>query len=113
MSNYLAVPMMIDKHSFGLRGNHLRICREEYDLVADDVAKLLTKIFSMDRNLGAKPEASANVVVVDENEMTNIMSGFPTLQCMSWETVSSYVCTLLKGDSACHYLDVVQQWGCR
>jgi hypothetical protein len=111
MVNYLAVPMMIDKHSFGLRGNYLRICRKEYDLIAEDVAKLLTKIFSMDRNLGAKPEASADVVLLDENEMTNIMCGFPTLQGLSWETASSYVCTLLKGDSACHYLDVVQEMG--
>lgn len=111
MANYLAVPMMIDKHSFGLRGNHLRICREEYDLIADDVAQLLTKIFSMDQNLGAKPEASKNVVLVDENEMTNILCGFPTLKGLSWETASSYVCTLLKGDSACHYLDVIQQMG--
>lgn len=33
MLNYLAVPMMIDKHTAGLRGNHLRIAHEEYDLV--------------------------------------------------------------------------------
>ena len=73
MLNYLAVPMMIDKHSMGLRGTQLRICREEYDLVASDVAKLLTKIFSMDQNLGASPEKSKHVVLMDENDMTNIM----------------------------------------
>jgi hypothetical protein len=111
MVNYLAVPMMIDKHSFGLRGNHLRICREEYDLIADDVAKLLTMIFSADQNLGAKPKDSAHIILVDENEMTNVLCGFPTLQGLSWETASSYVCCLLKGDSAAHYLDVVQQMG--
>ena len=41
MLNYIAVPAMIDKHTVGLRGNHLKIAHEEYDLVAKDVAKLL------------------------------------------------------------------------
>ena len=111
MSNYLAVPMMIDKHSRGLRGPQLRICREEYDLVANDVSQLLTKIFSMDQNLGASPEASKNVVLMDENEMTNIMCGFPNLKGLSWETCSVYVCVLLNGMAATHYLDVVQECG--
>lgn len=111
MLNYLAVPMMIDKHSMGLRGTQLRICREEYDLVASDVAKLLTKIFSMDRNLGASPEKSKHVVLMDENEMTNIMCGFPNLEGLSWETASCYVCVLLQGDAMTHYLDVVQECG--
>ena len=44
MLNYLAVPMMIDKHTVGLRGNHLRIAHAEYDLVAQDVALLLSLI---------------------------------------------------------------------
>ena len=111
MLNYLAVPMMIDKHSMGLRGTQLRICREEYDLVASDVAKLLTKIFAMDRNLGASPEKSKHVVLMDENEMTNIMCGFPNLEGLSWETASCYVCVLLQGDAMTHYLDVVQECG--
>lgn len=111
MLNYLAVPMMIDKHSMGLRGPQLRICREEYDLVAQDVAKLLTKIFSMDQNLGNSPEKSKNVVLMDENEMTNVMCGFPNLQGLSWETASCYVCVLLIGSSATYYLDVVQEAG--
>ncbi|MBQ1608424.1 MAG: 2-hydroxyacyl-CoA dehydratase, partial [Lachnospiraceae bacterium] len=111
MLNYLAVPMMIDKHSMGLRGPQLRICREEYDLVASDVAKLLTKIFSMDQNLGASPEKSKHVVLMDENEMTNIMCGFPNLEGLSWETASCYVCVLLQGDAMTHYLDVIQECG--
>lgn len=111
MSNYLAVPMMIDKHSMGLRGPALRICREEYDLVADDVAKLLTKIFSYDQNLGASPEKSKHVVLLDENEMTNIMCGFPNLEGLSWETASCYVCVLLQGQSMVHYLDIMQEMG--
>lgn len=111
MVNYLAVPMMIDKHTRGLRGNALRICHEEYDLVASDVAALLDAIFKVDRNLGAKPEASANVVLVDENEMTNILCGFPNLKGRSWETVSCYVCVLLMAESTTHYLDVVQECG--
>ncbi len=111
MVNYLAVPMMIDKHTRGLRGNALRICHEEYDLVAADVAALLDAIFKVDQNLGAKPEDSKDVVLVDENEMTNILCGFPNLKGRSWETVSCYVCVLLMAESTTHYLDVVQECG--
>ncbi|MCF0103902.1 MAG: 2-hydroxyacyl-CoA dehydratase [Eggerthellaceae bacterium] len=111
MVNYLAVPMMIDKHSRGLRNEALRIFRMTYDLVTEDVAKLLTTIFKADRNLGARPEASKRIVLVDENEMTNIMCGFPNLKACSWETVSCYVCVLLIGDSTTHYLDVIQEMG--
>lgn len=111
MLNYLAVPMMIDKHTVGLRGNHLRIAHEEYDLVAKDVALLLTKIFRADRNVGNDEEFSKKIVLVDENEMTHIMCGFPNLQGLSWETVSVYVAVLLQGDSVTHYLDVIQECG--
>ena len=111
MLNYLAVPMMIDKHTVGLRGNHLRIAREEYDLVATDVAALLTNIFRADRNVGNDEEFSKKIVLMDENEMTNIMCGFPNLKGLSWETVSVYVSVLLQGDAVTHYLDVVQECG--
>ena len=33
MSNYLAVPMMVDKFSQGLRGPQLRILHEEFDII--------------------------------------------------------------------------------
>ena len=52
MLNYLAVPMMIDKHTVGLRGEHLRIAHAEYDLVAQDVAQLLNRCFHADRRCG-------------------------------------------------------------
>lgn len=58
MLNYLAVPMMIDKHTAGLRGNHLKIAHEEYDLVAKDVAKLLDTAFRADKNCGNDKELS-------------------------------------------------------
>ena len=32
MANYLAVPMMVDRHTQGLRGEYLRICHIEQDL---------------------------------------------------------------------------------
>ena len=38
MANYLAVPMMLDRHTQGLRGEYLRICHTEQDLVVADVA---------------------------------------------------------------------------
>ena len=111
MLNYLAVPMMIDKHTVGLRGNHLKIAHEEYDLVAKDVAKLLDTAFRADRKCGNDTELSKKIVVLDENEMFTIMCGFPDLKGISWETAAVYVSVLLQGDAVTHYLDVVQEMG--
>lgn len=111
MLNYLAVPMMIDKHTVGLRGNYLRIAHEEYDLVAKDVAQLLTTAFRADRNCGNNKEISKKIVVLDENEMFCIMCGFPNLKAVSWETAAVYVSVLLQGDGVTNYLDVVQEMG--
>ncbi|MDD3402829.1 MAG: 2-hydroxyacyl-CoA dehydratase family protein [Hespellia sp.] len=111
MMNYLAVPMMIDKHTIGLRGNHLRIAHEEYDLVAEDVAMLLENIFRADKNCGNDEEFSKKVVILDENEMAHIMCGFPNLKSLSWEIASVYIPVLLRGDAVTHYLDVIQECG--
>ncbi len=111
MLNYLAVPMMIDKHTVGLRGNHLRIAHAEYDLVAKDVAMLLTNAFRADKYCGNDQKLSKKIVVLDENEMFAIMMGFPNLKSVSWETAAVYVSVLLQGDAVTHYLDVVQEMG--
>ena len=111
MKNYLAVPMMIDRHTQGLRGPQLRICHEEFDLVAEDVALLLTKLFKGDRNVGNDKEFSDKVVLVDENEMTAFMMGFPTLKGLSRETPSAYVSVLLNQHAAERYIDVAQEYG--
>ncbi|MBO4916201.1 MAG: 2-hydroxyacyl-CoA dehydratase, partial [Oscillospiraceae bacterium] len=95
MANYLAVPMMVDRHTQGLRGEYLRICHTEQDLVIDDVAKLLDNLFRGDRRIGNDKEFSKKVVLVDENEMTAVMMGFPTLKVLSRETPSTYVSVLL------------------
>lgn len=52
MSSYLAVPMMVDRHTQGLRGEHLRICHAEQDIIIEDVAKLPDKLFRGDRRIG-------------------------------------------------------------
>ena len=52
MANYLAVPMMVDRHTQGLRDEYLRICHLEQDLVIEDVAKLLDNLFRGDRRIG-------------------------------------------------------------
>ncbi len=52
MSSYLAVPMMVDRHTQGLRGEHLRICHAEQDIIIEDVEKLLNKLFRGDRRIG-------------------------------------------------------------
>ena len=111
MSNYLFVPMMIDRHTVGLRGEQLRIAHAEYDLVAKDVAQLLGDCFRADKRCGNDKKFSKKIVILDENEMFTIMCGFPNLKCVSWETAACYVSVLLNGASMTHYLDVVQQMG--
>lgn len=59
MSSYLAVPMMVDRHTQGLRGEHLRICHAEQDIIIEDVAKLLDKLFRGDRRIGNDTEFSS------------------------------------------------------
>lgn len=111
MKNYLAVPMMVDRHTQGLRGEQLRICHEEFDLVVEDVAKLLENLFKGDRNVGNDKAFSDKVVLVDENEMTAVMMGFPTLKGLSRETPSAYVSVLLNQHAAEKYIDVAQEYG--
>ena len=102
---------MVDKHTQGLRGPYLRMCHLEQDLVVYDVAKLLDNLFRGDRRIGNDEEFSKKVVLVDENEMTAVMMGFPTLKGLSRETPSTYVSVLLNQTAALHYIDVAQEFG--
>ncbi|MCQ2507359.1 MAG: 2-hydroxyacyl-CoA dehydratase family protein, partial [Dorea sp.] len=111
MANYLAVPMMVDRHTQGLRDEYLRICHEEQDLIVKDVAKLLDNLFRGDRRIGNDTEFSKKVVLVDENEMTAVMMGFPTLKGLSRETPSTYVPVLLNQHAVEHYIDLAQEFG--
>ena len=111
MANYLASPMMVDRHMQGLRGAQLRIAHTEFDLVLEDVAKLLDNQFRGDRRIGNDEELSKKVVLMDENEMTAVMMGFPNLKCLSRETPAVYVSVLLNQFAACHYIDVAQEFG--
>ena len=111
MANNLAVPMMVDRHTQGLRDEYLRICHLEQDLIIEDVAKLLDGLFRGDRRIGKDKKFSDKVVLVDENEMTAVMMGFPTLKGLSRETPSTYVSVLLNQHAAEHYIDVAQEYG--
>lgn len=111
MSNYLAVPMMIDRHTAGLRGTHLKIAHTEYDLIAMDAASFLTTLFRADKNCGNDQELSKKIVILDENAMQTIMAGFPNLKIASWELASVYIGGLLRGEGVTHYLDVIQEMG--
>ncbi|MCR5698219.1 MAG: 2-hydroxyacyl-CoA dehydratase family protein [Treponemataceae bacterium] len=111
MANFLAAPMMLDRHTVGLRGPYLRICHTELDLIMDDVCKLLDNIFKADRRIGNNKKLNDKIVLVDENEMTTFMMGFPNLKCLSRETPSIYVSVLLNQMAACHYIDVAQEFG--
>ena len=111
MASYLAVPMMVDRHTQGLRGEHLRICHVEQDLIIEDVAKLLDKLFRGDRRIGNDKAFSDKVVLVDENEMQSLMMGFPTLVPLSREIASTYIPELLNQRATIHYIDVAQEHG--
>lgn len=111
MANYLAAPMMVDRHTQGLRGPQLRIAHTEFDLVMYDVAQLLDKLFQGDRRVGNDKDLSDITVLLDENEMTAVMMGFPDLKGLSRETPSVYVSVLLNQFAACHYIDVAQEYG--
>ena len=111
MANYLASPMMLDRFSQGLRGEHLRIMHEEYDTVFKDIGLLLDKVFRGDKRIGNDKKFSDKVVLVDENEMTAVMMGFKTLKGLSRETISTYVPVLLNQHSMEHYIDVAQLQG--
>lgn len=111
MSNYLAVPMMVDRFSQGLRGPQLRILHEEFDIIVYDVAKLLDGLSRGDRNGHNDEEYSKKVVLLDENEMTTFMMGFPNLKGLSRETPSVYVSVLLNQHAAERYIDTAQEFG--
>ena len=83
----------------------------EQDLIIEDVAKLLDGLFRGDRRIGKDKKFSDKVVLVDENEMTAVMMGFPTLKGLSRETPSTYVSVLLNQHAAEHYIDVAQEYG--
>ena len=92
MANYLAVPHMVDKFTMGLRDEALRIVHTSMDFVVYDVASTMDDIFRGDRRTGNDVEFSKKCVLTDENEMTAVMMGFPTLKCLSRETPSCAKC---------------------
>ncbi len=111
MGNYLAVPMMVDRHTQGLRGEHLRICHAEQDIIIEDVAKLLDKLFRADRRIGNDTEFNKKVVLIDENAMQSVMMGFPGIVPLSREIASTYIPVLLNQRAALHYIDIAQEYG--
>ena len=111
MVNYLAVPMMVDRHTAGLRGNHLRIAHTEYDLVVEDIAKLMQNMFQADKNIGKDEALSKKIVILDENEMSHLLCGFPNLIGLGREIPAVYVNVLLQQDAVCPYIDVAQEYG--
>lgn len=111
MSNYLAVPHMLDKFTLGLRDEPLRIVHTSLDFVVYDVAYTIENIFKGDRRTGNNKEFSDRCVLTDENAMTAFMMGFPTLFAILREVPCMFVADLLTQFSSLHYLDVAQQYG--
>lgn len=111
MLNYLAVPMMFDRMSEGLRGPQLRLLHSEFDLIVKDMIILIGKLFRGDKHVGKDEEFSKKVVLYDENASSAFMMGFPTLEGISREIPTLYVANLVNQHSAERYLDTVQSFG--
>lgn len=111
MVNYLAAPMMIDRLTEGFRGPQLRIAHMQFDLIVKEMALSIQDLFRADRRIGNDKKLSDRCVLFDENEMTAIMMGFPTLKGISREIPTLYTANLLNQHSAEHYIDVAQEFG--
>ena len=110
-ANYLAVPHMLDKFTIGLRDEPLRITHTAMDFVVKDVAQCIDNSIGGDRRTGNNVKYSEKCVLWDENAMTAVMMGFPTLNCILREVPTMFSANLLNQHSGMHYLDVAQQFG--
>ena len=109
--NYLAVPHMLDKFTIGLRDEALRITHTAMDFVVKDVATCIDNCIRGDRRTGNDVKYSEKSVLWDENAMTAVMMGFPTLNCILREVPTMFSANLLNQNSGLHYLDVAQEFG--
>lgn len=110
-ANYLAVPHMLDKFTIGLRDEPLRITHTAMDFVVKDVAQCIDNCIRGDRRTGNDVKYSEKSVLWDENAMTAVMMGFPTLNCILREVPTMFSANLLNQNSGLHYLDVAQEFG--
>ena len=111
MSNYLAVPHMLDKFTIGMRDEPLRITHTAMDFVVKDVALSIKRCVRGDRRCRNDVEFSDKCVLCDENAMTAFMMGFPQLKAILREVPTMFSANLLNQYSTVHYLDVAQQFG--
>ena len=65
MSNYLAVPDFMDRHTEGLRGTQLRLAHEAIGLIIIDMTISLTDMFRADPEIGNDVELSKKMVVLN------------------------------------------------
>ena len=89
-ANYLAVPHMLDKFTIGLRDEALRITHIAMDFVVKDVAQCIDNSIKGDRRTGNNVKYSDKCVLWDENAMTAVMMGFPTLNCILREVPTMF-----------------------
>lgn len=111
MSNYLAVPHMIDKYTIGLRDEPLRITHTSIEYVVKEVAGIVSQSIRADRRCGNDKKFSDKCVLVDENAMTAFLMGFPNLTALQREVPTLFAANLINQNSATHYIDVAQTFG--
>ena len=111
LSNYLAVPHMIDKQTMGQRDETLRITRTAIDFVSKEIAQVIKDNVRADRRAGNDTKLSERSVLCDENAMTAFLMGFPTVNSGQREVAALFSANLINQNCATHYIDVAQQYG--
>ena len=111
MSNYLAVPDFMDRHTEGLRGTQLRLAHEAIGLIIIDMTISLTDMFRADPEIGNDVELSKKMVVFDENMMSTLMGGFPNLKWVSYEVPAIYTSSFMCQNGVMHYVDKTHEYG--
>lgn len=111
LSNYLAVPHMIDKYTIGQREETLRITHTAIGYVVRDIGDVVKKCIRADRFCGNDKKLSDRSVLCDENAMTSFLMGFPDLYGALREVPTLFAANLINQNSAVHYIDVAQTYG--
>lgn len=111
MLNYLAVPDFFNRHTQGMRGEQLRMAYTGIGLIVTDMCDIIDTIFRADPAIGNDTKLNEKIVLFDENMMSEIMSGFPTLKWVSVEVPSVYTSSMMYQNGVTHYIDVAQEFG--
>ncbi|HBN00648.1 MAG TPA: 2-hydroxyacyl-CoA dehydratase, partial [Firmicutes bacterium] len=112
--NYLAAFDYIDRHVEGVRGEQLRIAHIEYDSIVEHLTQTMDTLFKCDKRIGNKhgkyDELNKKLVIMDENGMMVIATGFPNLKFLSKEVPAIYTGSTISQTGVMHYIEVAEEF---